>query len=199
MVIILHPLRNRTTSDEYRQWESRAKLELIDGKLFVSKSLTHSRLLLQQILRGWGLEAAIALAPETLWWQALSAAFDAPPLPDLSSPDFAQQRAWANTLSFTPAAPTFQSQWNWKRSKVREGLYMSFFQLESQHDRLGSTIGVSFVNRLGNDALMPDVMFYRSTDRNRIYNYYLEGAAEVVVEFLPPGCEAHDLELPIPS
>ena len=50
--------------DGYRQWEPRAKLELLDGKLIVSKSLTHSRLLLQQILRGWGLEAAIVLAPE---------------------------------------------------------------------------------------------------------------------------------------
>ncbi|HEY9908214.1 MAG TPA: hypothetical protein V6D18_11500 [Thermosynechococcaceae cyanobacterium] len=78
--------------DEYRQWEPRAKLELIDGKLVVSKSLTHSCLLLQQILRGWGLKAAIALAPETLWWQALSAAFNAPPLSDLNSPNLVQQR-----------------------------------------------------------------------------------------------------------
>ncbi len=53
--------------DEYIQWEPRTKLELIDGKLIVGKSLTHSRLLLSQILRGWGLEAAISLAPESLW------------------------------------------------------------------------------------------------------------------------------------
>lgn len=52
--------------DEYTQWAPRTKLELLDGQLIVGKSVTHSRLLLSQILRGWGLEAAIALAPETL-------------------------------------------------------------------------------------------------------------------------------------
>ncbi|MBC7973042.1 MAG: Uma2 family endonuclease [Verrucomicrobia bacterium] len=181
--------------EEYRQWEPRAKLELIDGKLVVSKSLTHSRLLLQQLLRGWGLEAAITLAPETLWWQALSAAFAAPPIADRDASDFAQQRTWANTLALTPEAPTFQSHWHWKRSEVREGLHMAFFQLSHQHQRLGSVIGGSFVNRLGNDALMPDVMFYRSTGRNQLDNYYLDGAAEVVVECITPGCEAHDLQV----
>jgi hypothetical protein len=60
--------------DDY-EWAHGARIELIDGKLVVGKSLSNSRLLLHQILRGWGLEAAIALVPESMWWVALSAAF----------------------------------------------------------------------------------------------------------------------------
>lgn len=39
--------------DEYCAWSSGSKIELVDGQLIVGDSLTHSRLLLSQILRGW--------------------------------------------------------------------------------------------------------------------------------------------------
>jgi len=38
---------------------------------------------------------------------------------------------------------------------------------------------------------MPDVLFFRGEPRNRLYEYYLEGAADVVVEFIQPGCEEY--------
>lgn len=38
-----------------------SKLELIDGKLIVGNSIVGSRLLLRQILQGWGAEAAVAI------------------------------------------------------------------------------------------------------------------------------------------
>ena len=53
-----------------------SKLELIEGQLIVGNSLTGSRLLLRQILQGWGAEAAIALAPIETWIEALTASYD---------------------------------------------------------------------------------------------------------------------------
>jgi Uma2 family endonuclease len=193
-------IQGRTMSsplfDEYTQWEPRTKLELIDGKLIVGKSLTHSRLLLSQILRGWGLEAAIALAPETLWWQALSHVFGAPAVRNLEDLDGSEQRHWAATVRFEPDAPIFLSHWDWKRAEVKEALQISFFQLGERGQHPGRSIGSgSFVNRLGQDALMPDVLFFRNDGRNYLYKYYLDGPAEIVVEFVTPGCEAHDLDV----
>lgn len=182
--------------DEYIQWEPRTKLELMDGQLIVGKSMTHSRRLLSQILRGWGLEAAIALAPETLWWQAMTLVFGAPAVDALADLNFSEQLNWAANVAFASDMPTLLSQWNWKRAEVKEAVQMAFFQLEQQRERPGRSIGSgSFVNRLGNDALMPDLLFFCDRGRNTLYEYYLEGAAEVIVEFVTPGCEAHDLEV----
>lgn len=182
--------------DEYIQWEPRTKLELIDGKLIVGKSLTHSRLLLSQILRGWGLDAAIALAPESLWWQAITVVFGSPAVRTLEELNFSEQRNWASSIQFEPEIPTLLSEWSWKRSEIRESLQMSFFRLEEGGQHPGRSIGSgSFVNRLGQDALMPDVMFFCEGDRNSLYEYYLDGPAEIVAEFITPGCEAHDLEV----
>lgn len=51
-----------------------SKLELIDGKLIVGNSIVGSRLLLRQILQGWGAEAAVAIkSPISLWIKALVA------------------------------------------------------------------------------------------------------------------------------
>ena len=47
--------------DEYiASWSPGSKkIELMEGKLIVGDRLAHSRLLLSQILRGWGMDAAI--------------------------------------------------------------------------------------------------------------------------------------------
>ncbi|NJL20024.1 MAG: Uma2 family endonuclease [Leptolyngbyaceae cyanobacterium SM1_3_5] len=182
--------------DEYILWEPRTKLELIDGQLVVGKSATHSRRLLSQILRGWGLEAAIALAPETLWWQAMTLVFGAPAVSALDDLNFLDQQNWAASVEFEPDKPTLLSRRNLKRAAVKESVEMAFFRLEEQGKSPGRSIGSgSFVNRLEDDALMPDAMFFYDRGRNSLYEYYLDGSAEIVVEFITPGCEAHDLEI----
>ena len=55
-----------------------AKLELIESKLIVGNTLVGSRLLLKQILTGWGARAAIALAPRQQWLEALRLTYNAP-------------------------------------------------------------------------------------------------------------------------
>ena len=89
--------------DDYLAWAHGSRIELVNGKLVIGKSLSHSRLLLHQILRGWGLEAAIALAPESMWWSALSAAF-APAL-DLTTLTPLSLQTWADHIQFQPGSP----------------------------------------------------------------------------------------------
>lgn len=177
--------------EEYIQWEPRSKIELVNGQLIIGKSLIHSRLLLSQILRGWGAEAATALAPESLWWQALTSAFDAP-VADFHEIDTSALQVWASSIAYEPEVPQLLSQWNWKRSQVQQALYMAFFRLEFEGKKLGRTIGGGFVNRLGNNGFMPDILFFRQQGTHHLYEYYLDGPAELVVEFVSPGCEVHD-------
>ena len=44
-----------------------AKLELLDGRLLIGNGLAGSRLLLAHVLRGWGLDAAIAFGAVNQW------------------------------------------------------------------------------------------------------------------------------------
>jgi hypothetical protein len=67
-------------SDDYHDWFPGTKIELVNGQLIIGSSLIHNRRLLQQILRGWGIEAIVALAPAQLWWDALSQVFDGFPV-----------------------------------------------------------------------------------------------------------------------
>lgn len=55
-----------------------SKLELIDSRLIVGNTIVGSRLLLRQILQGWGAAAAVALAPLEQWVEALSQGFEIP-------------------------------------------------------------------------------------------------------------------------
>jgi hypothetical protein len=45
--------------DDYHAWFPGTKIELVNGQLIIGNSLIHSRRLLQQILRGWGIEAIV--------------------------------------------------------------------------------------------------------------------------------------------
>jgi Uma2 family endonuclease len=177
--------------DEYLAWTPGSKIELVQEKLIVGDRLSHSYLLLSQILRGWGIEAIVALAPEQLWWQALAATFDAPPVANLAALDITALQQWAAAHPYQPPPLQHQGSWSWSDSRLRQGLRMALFGLEMQHERLGQSLGGGCVMRLGEQAFMPDVMFFRGEPRNRLYEYYLHGAAELVMEFVQPGCEEY--------
>ena len=61
--------------EDFTRHHPENKLELIDGQLIVGNSLAGSRLLLRQILQGWGAEAAIALVPIETWLLALATGY----------------------------------------------------------------------------------------------------------------------------
>ena len=177
--------------DEYFAWLPGTKIELVDGQLIIGDSLTHSRLLLSQILRGWGIEAVVALAPELLWWQALSQAFGAAEFANLNQVDAVIAQHWANEIGFEPELPQHHGDWRWTYSQLRQSLRLAMFNLGTRYEKLGQSLGSGFVNRLGEQGLMPDILFFRGQPRNSLYEYYLNGPADVIVEFIQPGCESY--------
>ena len=106
--------------DEYLAWSSGSKIELVNGQLIVGDSLTHSRLLLSQILRGWGMEAVVALASEFLWWKALTYTFGAPTIASLDELDAAAMQHWAAQVTFKPETPQHHGNWRWAYSELRQ-------------------------------------------------------------------------------
>lgn len=178
--------------DEYLQWQAKTKIELVDGQLIIGKNKSLSRLLFNQILRGWGALSAVALAPEQLWWQALSSAFEAPVVPDFNAIDASAIRNWASGINFTPEVTKLTRRGR-KCSNIRQTLYMALFGL--RRTEIGESLGGGFVNRLGANAFMPDILFYKSQSLNRIYDYYLDGPAELIIEFVTPGHESYDTEV----
>jgi Uma2 family endonuclease len=177
--------------DDYHAWSPGSKIELVNGQLIVGDSLVHSRRLLSQILRGWGVEAIAALASERLWWEALSYTFGAPMLTSLDGFDASILQQWAEVIDYQPENPPHHGSWRFAYSQLRQALRMAMFGLGMRYEKLGQSLGGGFVHRLGQHGFMPDVLFFRGEPRNRLYEYYLEGAADVVVEFIQPGCEEY--------
>jgi Uma2 family endonuclease len=178
-----------TLLDDYHAWSSGTKIELVNGQLVVGDCLSHSLRLLSQILRGWEIEAIVALAPELLWWQALSQTFAAPTVTNLDGMDASTIWQWADAIDYEPDVPSHTGSWTWSYSQLRQAIRMALFGLGMRYEKLGQSLGGGFVNRLGNNGFMPDVLFFRGEPHNRLYDYYLDGAADIVVEFIQPGCE----------
>jgi Putative restriction endonuclease len=177
--------------DEYLDWTPGSKIELVHGQLIVGDSLTHSRRLLYQILQGWGIDAIVTLAPEAIWWQALTHTFAAPAVMNLDEIDASPMQQWAEQVDFTINNPPHSGSWSWTYSQLRQALRVALFSVGMRYEKLGQSLGGGFVHRLGTHGVMPDIVFFRGEPRNRLYEYYLDGAADIVVEIIQPGCETY--------
>lgn len=169
------------------------KLELMNGQLIVGNSLVGSRLLLRQILQGWGAEAAIALAPIETWLWALAAGYKWS-LPAASSPDeiLTALAAQARDTEFIPEdLSTGSAEITWPHHEVRQNLTMGLFRLAQAVG--GDSLGRDFVMRLGHNGFTPDLMFFKSAGLNQLHRSFLRGPAELAIEVLMPGQEACDL------
>lgn len=171
-----------------------SKLELIDSRLIVGNTIVGSRLLLRQILQGWGASAAVALAPLEQWVEALSQGFEIP-------------IATSDSGNITQTLDDLQSQiagWEYRP----EDLIAGFRGDENNHNAIrqhlttalwqvaelvgGQCMSRDFVMRLGNNGFTPDLLFFTGKERNQLFSWYLGGAAELVVEILRPGHEYAD-------
>ncbi|MGF1524009.1 MAG: Uma2 family endonuclease [Leptolyngbyaceae cyanobacterium] len=168
------------------------KLELINGQLIVGNSLVGSRLLLRQILQGWGAEAAIALAPVETWLAALAAGYEWSLLAGGSIDErLTALEAQARDCEFTPADLAAGSvDATWLHHHMRQNLTMGLFGLANQVG--GQSLGRDFVMRLGHNGFTPDLVFFKNAGLNRLYSRFVRGPAELVIEVLLPGHEACD-------
>jgi len=165
------------THDEFEQWWGRlpeSKLELIDGKLIVGNSLSGSQLLFRMILEGWGAAAVVALVDRKLCWEALKVAYPDAPISTSEKGEHTQAEAWASQFDYQPSLEVQLS----KATSI---------------GGCGQSIGPDFVMHLGNSGITPDILLSRGNPLNHIYNWYMEGPADLVIEVILP---AHGLSIP---
>jgi hypothetical protein len=159
-----------TTADYWLRTLPEPKLELIDGRLVVGNSLAGSRVLLRELLAGWGLEAGVCLAPSALWRQALREAnspTDPRPLP--------------------PVGPLT----NGSHSAVASQFQMGLFDV-TREGYFGVSLGRDCAMRLGDNVFTPDAHLVTWPHAERVTDSYTDGPADLVVEVLWPGQEAQD-------
>ena len=178
--------------DNFLNGSPESKLELINSKLIVGNSLVGSRLLLRQILQGWGAEAAIALAPLETWLSALATEYGWS-IPADQSIDTVLEifELQAKDVEFSSEELSAGSaQITWPHHQIRQSLIMGLCRLDKTVG--GQSLGRDFVMRLNNDGFTPDLVFFKGTDLNQPYNYFVSGPAELVIEVLMPGHEGSD-------
>ena len=164
-----------------------AKLELIDGRLIVGNGLAGTRLLLAEILTGWGAAAAIALADRILCWEALRRAYPEAPLTDDQGQPSRALQAWASQFAYQPPTDllTGRRGEDAGHQRIRQTLRYQLWAV-TQHSRCDRSLGPDFVMRLGDNGFTPDALLCRGESLNRLHDYYLEGPADLVIEILLP-------------
>ncbi len=165
-----------------------AKLELLDGRLIVGNCLDGSRLLLQQILRGWGAEAAVALGSFDQWVEALRQAYDLKG----DSLDSLEQQAAAIAFK-APDLGRGREGENAGHTQVRSQINFAFHRVAIELG--GESLGRGFVMKLGDDGFMPDLMFFKGQKLNALHKYFLDGPAELVIEVTRPSHQTWDREI----
>lgn len=169
------------------------KLELLDGLLTVGNGAGNMQLL-RHVLDGWGAEAAVPMAPEELWRQALCQGFRSldPPTPGKPADVW---RAWAAQVSYAPDLPPAGPMRDGKHASARERLLMGLYGLAREHGDFAQAFGRDIVMRLGQDAFTPDVFAVSPRHEHRLNDHYLNGPGDLVIEILLRGREAYDREV----
>ena len=181
--------------DTWLNLKPESKLELIDGQLIVGNSLVGSRLLLWQLLQGWSADAAISLAPIETWLDALTAAYHTS-LPDTKSLDLrieSLEMQLADAAFIPEDLHMGSAEKTWSHHRVRQQLTLDLFRLDKKVG--GRSLGRDFVMRLGGNGVTPDLLFFKGQGLNQLYEAYLSGPAELVIEVLMPGHEQSDRTL----
>jgi len=165
-----------------------AKLELLDGRLIVGNCLDGSRLLLQQILRGWGVEAAVALGSSDQWVEALCRAYGL----ENHSLDSLEKQAAAIVYK-APDLGRGREGENAGHTQVRGQMIFAFHRPAIELG--GESLGRGFVMKLGNDGFTPDLIFFKGQKLNMLHSYFLDGPADLVIEVTRPSHQIYDREI----
>ncbi|MFO1432567.1 MAG: Uma2 family endonuclease [Candidatus Competibacteraceae bacterium] len=173
-----------------------AKLELIDGRLIVGNGLAGTRLLLAEILTGWGAAAAIALADRILCWEALRRVYPEAPRTDDHGQPSEPLQAWVSQFAYQPPVDllTGRRGEDVGHQRIRQTVRYQLWAV-TQHSRCERSLGPDFVMRLGDNGFTPDALLCRGESLHRLHDYYLEGPADLVIEILLPDHTDQDREV----
>ena len=158
------------------------KLELVEGKYWVSKSERGAKVLCKHILDGYGPRIALELCPDAPWLEALG-------VPQGTGPQCTDLLGWANAqpgpselnLYIAGEVTVGESVW-------RGRLMADLWGICKRLGDVGMFSG-GFLMRAGEHVFQPDFWLY--SGESRVHDYYTEGA-EVVIEILNPNTRAHD-------
>jgi Uma2 family endonuclease len=167
------------------------KIELVDGRLLVGNGLAGSRLLFDHLVRGWGVAAATAFGTIAQWIDAFCAAYHLMPpaqAPDAALTILAQH---ASRLAYVPRDVTAGDAGTDAGHRcVRMRLAAALFEVSKALG--GRALARDFVMRLGPHGFTPDVVFFTGHTLNTLYEYYLDGPAELVIEVTRPAHRDYD-------
>jgi Putative restriction endonuclease len=183
--------REHENFDYFVEYSPERKIELVNGQLVVGNSLVGSRLLLDHILRGWGADAAVAFGLIGSWIEALCAAYHLNSLG--SNVEEALPSLSEKTSNMDYVIPDLTEGAEGEDAghrRVSQHIYFSFWGVAEALG--GHVLGRGFVMRLRDQGFMPDAMFFRGTTNNTLYEYYLDGPAELVIEVTRPTHRIYD-------
>jgi Uma2 family endonuclease len=186
--------KEQENMDYYLSCLPESKMELVDGRLLVGNGLAGSRLLLDHILRGWGVDAAVALASNELWLEAVCKAFHLE-MPESFDDDvlkILEEKATKIDYVFEDLTPGANDRGN-SHWLTRSHLQICFYQVS---DALGGEVyGRDVVIRLGENGFTPDVFFFNNKTRSEMYEYYLGCPAEFIIEVTTPSHKFYDTHI----
>lgn len=192
--VIMSESEEEANFDYWDRHSPERKIELIDGRLIVGNSLAGSRLLFDHIMRGWSVDAAIALGSVEQWVRAVCEAYRLTP-PDrindqsLNSLEEKVSRIDYSIEDFTQGEKG-EDAGHWR---ARNHLFYSLYEVSESLG--GMALGRDFVMRLGEDGLTPDAVFFKGRKLNTLYEYYLDGPAEMVIEVTRPAHRSYDFHI----
>lgn len=176
------------------------KIELINGRLIIGNSLRGSRYVLWDLLAHLSPDAALGMASESLWWEALSAAYrrrDPPPHPaDAVTDDarIATWRSWATNIENPPAPESAGPMGSPPHRIAVHNLAFGLFGA-SRRANIGLSLSRDCVVRLGENAFTPDVFLITPDQLDHSFEYYFEGPPALVIEVALRGHEAQDRDV----
>lgn len=186
------PKQSDVFLDELFERMPESKFELIDGRFIVGNCLAGSRLLLQQLLHGWGFESVIALSSREECVEALCKAYSLPLPDEVDSLDSLKKQAAG--IDYCYPDPTAGREGdnadNWQ---MRQHLLISMHVASKTLG--GEALGRDFAMKIGEDCFSPDFLYFKETGSHKLYDYYLDGPAELVIEVVLPAHETADRQI----
>jgi Uma2 family endonuclease len=170
------------------------KLELIDGRLIVGNGVAGSRLLLDHLLRGWGARAVVALGSVERWMEALSKTYSLSPPDRIDDQSLGVLGEKASRIDYSIEDFT-QGEEGEDAGHWRVRSHLFYWLYEASESLGGIALGRDFVMRAGEDGLTPDAIFFKGGKLNTLYEYYLDGPAEMVIEVVRPAHRNYDLHI----
>lgn len=150
------------------------RAELIDGKLIVGGSLAKSAMVMASIIRSHGPSVLRELVPEEILSDALIEVYG-------------KERSPTSIADFSPAPNPFPL------GRLATEIRLALWNVKEL-----AVLGGGTVVKLGEDAFMPDVYLLRRDRRHTFYNYFLDGAPDLVIEVVTPDLMAHEKEVRLP-